>query len=174
MKFNFIKLKSVDSTNNYAIELLKRKNFEPSIIVANQQTKGRGRSKNKWISLKGNIFMSLIFEINKKHSLKKLTNLNCLIVRNVLKKFIRKKMRIKKPNDLLIEKKKFCGILQETLFLGNKKYIIVGIGVNLNKAPKIKGYKTTHLSLFSKKKISKSIIYNSFKNYYENSIERFL
>ena len=52
MKFNLIKLKSVDSTNNYAISLLKKKNFIQSIIIANEQTKGRGRSKNKWISLK--------------------------------------------------------------------------------------------------------------------------
>ena len=65
MRFNLIKLKSVDSTNNYAIKLLKKKKFSQSIIIANFQTKGRGRSKNKWISLKGNIFMSLVFEINK-------------------------------------------------------------------------------------------------------------
>ena len=71
MRFNLIKLKSVDSTNNYAISLLKKKNFIQSIIIANEQTKGRGRLKNKWISLKGNIFMSLVFEVNKKYSLTK-------------------------------------------------------------------------------------------------------
>ena len=74
----------------------------------------------------------------------------------------------------LIDNKKFCGILQETLFLNKKKYIIVGIGINLSQSPKIEGYKTTHFSVFSKKKITKSIICNSLKNNYENNVERFL
>ena len=174
MRFNLIKLKSVDSTNNYAIKLLKKKNFSQSIIIANYQTKGRGRSKNKWISLKGNIFMSLVFEINKKYSLQKVTKMNCSIIKSTLKEFTEKQIKIKKPNDLLIDNKKFCGILQETLFLNKKKYIIVGIGINLSQSPKIEGYKTTHFSVFSKKKITKSIIYNSLKNNYENNIERFL
>ena len=174
MKFNLIKLKSVDSTNNYAINLLKKKNFIQSIIIANHQSKGRGRSKNKWISLKGNIFMSLVFEVNKKYSLQKVTKMNCLIIKSALKKFTKKEIKIKKPNDLLIDNKKFCGILQEILFLNKKKYIIVGIGINLSKSPKIEGYKTTHFSVFSKKKITKSIIYNALKNNYENNVERFL
>ena len=174
MRFNLIKLNSVDSTNNYAINLLKKKNFSQSIIIANHQSKGRGRSKNKWISLKGNIFMSLVFEVNKKYSLQKVTKMNCLIIKSALKEFTEKQIRIKKPNDLLIDNKKFCGILQETLFLNKKKYIIVGIGINLSQSPKIEGYKTTHFSIFSKKKITKSIIYNSLKYNYENNVERFL
>ena len=174
MKFKLIKLNRVDSTNNYAINLLKKKIFTQLIIVANQQTKGRGRSNNKWISLKGNIFMSLVFEVNKRFSLQKITKMNCLIIKSALKKFTTKEIRIKKPNDLLINNKKFCGILQETLFLDKKKYIIVGIGINLIKSPQIEGYKTTHFSVFSKKKITKSIIYNSLKKNYENNIERFL
>ena len=116
MKFKLIKLKSVDSTNNYALNLIKKKILFPTIIIAEKQTKGRGRINNKWISLKGNIFMSIIFEINKKYSLKKITNLNCHFIKHALKKFSKKKIEIKKPNDLLIEKKKFCGVLQETLF----------------------------------------------------------
>ena len=174
MKFKLIKFNSVDSTNNYAINLLKKKNFTESIIIANRQTKGRGRSKNKWISLKGNIFMSLVFELNKKFTLQKITKINCLIIKNALKKFTKKKIRIKKPNDLLIDNKKFCGILQETLYIGQKKYIIIGIGINLFRSPEIEEYKTTHFSVFSKKKITKSVIYNSLKNNYENNVERFL
>ena len=62
----------------------------------------------------------------------------------------RKQIRIKKPNDLLIDNKKFCGILQETLFL-NKKNTLSRIGINLSQSPKIEGYKT-HFSVFLKKK----------------------
>ena len=95
-------------------------------------------------------------------------------IKSALKEFTEKQIKIKKPNDLLIDNKKFCGILQETLFLNKKKYIIVGIGINLSKSPKIEGYKTTHISTFSKKKITKSIIFNSLRNNYENNVERFL
>ena len=53
---------------------------------------------------------------------------------------------IKSPNDLLINKKKISGILQETISKFQvKEFIIVGIGINLIKSPKIKNYPTTNL-----------------------------
>ena len=61
MKFKRFILKSVDSTNNYAIRLIKKKISKPSMIIATQQTKGRGRMGRKWISLRGNLFLSFFF-----------------------------------------------------------------------------------------------------------------
>ena len=46
-----------------------------------------------------------------------------------------KNINVKSPNDLLIKRKKFCGILQETLIHEGKKFMIVGIGINIKKAP---------------------------------------
>ena len=58
MKLKFIKLDSVISTNDEAIDLIKKKNFlKPAIISANNQKKGRGTHGRKWISKKGNIFI---------------------------------------------------------------------------------------------------------------------
>ena len=92
MNFNLIKLNKVDSTNNYALKLLKNKNFSPTIIVSNIQTKGRGRYGNKWISLKGNIFMSVFFEINKRLKINEITKKNCRIIKSALCSIIKKKL----------------------------------------------------------------------------------
>ena len=57
------------------------------------------------------------------------------------------------PNDLLLNNKKICGILQETTIFNKYKYIIVGIGINLVKNPKIKNYPTTNILKETGKKI---------------------
>ena len=107
------------------------------LIVAKKQTKGRGRYGNKWIYLRNNLFMSVFFELNNSISLKKLTSISCKLVKNSLFKLLNKKIIIKKPNDLLINKKKICGILQETVFFKNKKFAVIGIGVILIEVQKL-------------------------------------
>ena len=59
------------------------------MITSKRQTKGRGRMGKKWLSLKGNLFFSIFFEINeKKISFKQFTKLNAFLVRKVLSKYI--------------------------------------------------------------------------------------
>ena len=67
-------------------------------------------------------------------------------MKKLLTHYYKKKNIFKKPNDLLINKKKICGILQETLIKLDKKFLVVGIGINLIKSPYIKNYPTTSLS----------------------------
>jgi len=167
MSIKILKYKCVVSTNNKAITMIKQNKISPTIIIAQKQTNGRGRYGNKWISSKGNLFMTLFFEINKRKSIKKLTVENCKIVKKTIFKFIKKTIKIKKPNDLLVENKKLCGILQETLTHNSKKYIIIGIGINLIKSPVIKNYPTTYMGKFIRKRINKSLIYNDIKRKYE-------
>ena len=170
MKFRTIKLKTVDSTNDKAIKLIKKGNVKPTIITALKQIKGRGQYGKKWISLKGNLYMSIFFELKRKKTIKFLTNQNCQIVKKILLKFVNK-IKIKYPNDLLIKKEKICGILQEIITYNNKKYIIIGIGVNINKSPEIINYPTTHLAKHSSKRVNKLLIYNAIKKSYENFIK---
>ena len=70
---------------------------------------------------KGNLFMSIFFRIKKNINLNKITKLNCEIVKKSIYHKIKKKIKIKKPNDLLINNRKFCGILQETIEYKNEK-----------------------------------------------------
>ena len=58
MKLRSLKFKSVKSTNDIALMLIKKDNIKPSIILSERQTKGRGTMGKKWISKKGNLFLA--------------------------------------------------------------------------------------------------------------------
>ena len=169
MKLKKYLFKKVKSTNDVAIRKLKS-GISSGIVLADTQTKGRGQYGKKWISFKGNLLMSIFFEINTSTSIKNITFVNCEIIRKSIQKFTNNKIKIKPPNDLLINKDKICGILQETFFQNKKKFIVVGIGLNLVKSPKIKKYPTNYLNKYTKKKISKLMIFRSIKYLYENKI----
>ena len=168
MKFKVFRFKKVKSTNNTAIRVLNNTNIYYGMISSESQNNGRGQYGKKWISFKGNLFVSFFFKLDDlKISFKQLTKLNCLLVRKILSTYYKKKIIYKKPNDLLIDKKKICGILQETLIKLDKKYLIVGVGVNLIKSPYIKNYPTTNLKELLNKKVSKIKIENQLKKIFE-------
>ena len=66
MKLKSLKFKSVKSTNDIAHTLIKKKNIRPTIILSERQSKGRGTMGKKWVSKKGNLYMTIYFEINQK------------------------------------------------------------------------------------------------------------
>ena len=168
MKLRIFKFKKVKSTNNTAIRIIKNSNFNFGMVYSETQNNGRGQYGKKWISYKGNLFVTLFFKIDKlKISFKKLTRLNCLLVRKIISNHYKKKIVFKKPNDLLINKKKICGILQETLIKFDRKYLILGIGINLVKSPHIKNYPTTSLSEVLNKKVSINKIRDEIKKIFE-------
>ena len=175
MKFKVFRFNKLKSTNNTAIRIIKNYNYEYGMILSNSQINGRGQYGKKWISYKGNLFVSLFYNLkNFNISLKKLTKVNCLIVKKCISHYCKSKIYFKSPNDLMIKKKKICGILQETVNKFNNKYLIVGIGINLIKSPVIKNYPTTHLSLHNNKKISKKKIEIKLKKIFENNLKKIL
>ncbi|MDB3995542.1 biotin--[acetyl-CoA-carboxylase] ligase, partial [Candidatus Pelagibacter sp.] len=112
MKFKQFKFKKVKSTNNTAIRIIKNSNFKYGMVISDTQTMGRGQYGKKWISHKGNLFVSFFYELkNINLSISRLTKFNCLLVKKLLTNYYKKKIIIKNPNDLLIQKKKISGIL---------------------------------------------------------------
>ena len=172
MKLKKFFFKKVNSTNDTAIRLIKLGN-EKGAILSELQSKGRGQRGNKCTSKKGNLFMTVFFEISKKLSVKKIINLNILIIKNIISKKIRSILNIKKPNDIFINKKKVCWILQEMIFKNDKKFLIIGIGINIINSPNVTKYETTYLNNYSKKKINKIKLFNEIKLNYEKSINYF-
>ena len=173
MRFKIFKFKNVKSTNSTAIRIIKNSNTSSGMVISEKQKNGRGQYGNKWISYKGNLFVSFFFKLeNLNISMKHLTNINCLLVKKLLSIYYKKRIIFKKPNDLLIDRKKICGILQETLVKLNKKYLIIGIGINLIKNPYIRNYPTTNLLDLTKKKISKSKIESDIKKIFEFRIRK--
>lgn len=132
-----IKLDATDSTNDFLKQLSKDSDLENyTIVMANEQTNGKGQMGSKWVSEKGkNLTMSILiadFPINAKN----IFDLNiavALSVINVLKNNDISNVAIKWPNDIMADSKKVAGILIENLFKSNGSFIaVVGIGLNLN------------------------------------------
>ena len=173
MKFKIFRFKKVESTNNIAIKIIKNSNIDYGMIVSNAQKKGRGQYGKKWISYNGNLFVTFFYKFDDlKVSLKQITKINCLLVKKLLSSYYKRKITFKKPNDLLVNKKKICGILQEKISKLNKKYLIVGIGINLIKNPNLKNYPTTNLSELLNKKVSKNKIEKQIKKIFETKITK--
>ena len=165
MKFKKFFYKKVNSTNDLAIKKIKS-GITQGIIVANYQKKGRGQHGKRWLSFKGNLFITIFFKIKHNINIKKITILNCKIIKKILLKYIKKTISIKAPNDLLINKKKICGILQYIKFNNYAKFIVIGVGINLIKNPKIKNYPTTNILSETGFKVKKNdLIKNIEKNY---------
>ena len=174
MKFKKFIFKKVKSTNSTALRIIKNYNYESGIITAEFQKNGRGQYGRKWISYKGNLFVSFFYNLeNLNLTIKKITKINCLLVKKFISQFYKKKISIKKPNDLLINNKKIAGILQETTTKLNKKYLIVGIGINVNKSPDIKGYPTTNLFELLDKKLNPKVLENQLKLTFEKNLSKF-
>ena len=153
-KFNF---KKVNSTNDLAIRIIKNSKNKSGIVIAETQKKGRGRYGKKWTSYKGNLFVSIFFTIDKINlTLEQITKINCLLIKKLLSFYYKEKITIKKPNDIMINKKKISGILQEKFTISNQTFIIIGIGINLIKSPSLSNYPTTNFLELTNIKIDRN------------------
>jgi len=168
MKIRLLRFKSVKSTNDIALRLTQKKNSKPTMIVSKIQTKGRGTMGKKWVSQKGNLFISIFFEMNqKKINFKHFAILNAFLLKDSLSKQFAEKIKIKWPNDLLHNNKKICGILQEVVNYKDKRFLVVGIGVNTNSDPKNKGFSSTSLKKIMNKTIDNNKVLKNIKSIYE-------
>ena len=167
--FNY---KCVNSTNDIAINLIKQKNIKVGFVLAEKQKKGRGQRGKKWVSYKGNLFVSIFFSLDKINlTLKQLTKFNADLIIKLISHYYKKKIKLKLPNDILINRKKICGILQETIKKNNIQYLIVGIGLNLINSPQINKYPTTNLYDLTNSKISVNKISKELKDMYKNFLK---
>jgi len=132
-----IKLDAIDSTNDFLKQLFKESALEDyAIVMANEQTKGKGQMGAKWISEPGkNLTMSiLVKDIQLNNQNKYDFNITvALSVIKVLKNMQIPNVTIKWPNDIMADSKKVAGILIENILKPDGSFTsIVGIGLNLN------------------------------------------
>lgn len=134
-----IHLPSVDSTNNYASNLLKLPDTkDKSVITTDFQTSGKGQRGNTWTTLPGNAFLGS-FIVPCKLNQEKLFNLSkwiALCLAEIFSEMGVSSVSIKWPNDIWVNNQKIAGILIENQWQGNQiKHSIVGIGINLLPTP---------------------------------------
>lgn len=146
---NIIRLSSVDSTNNYAANLIKETNvFEGTVIVALEQTRGKGQMGNQWLSEPGkNLTFSVVLYPKtlsaNDHFL--LSQVTALAASDLLLTFGIDNS-IKWPNDIFTQKGKIAGILIENQFQESQlKHSIAGIGLNVNQSMINSGFRATSM-----------------------------
>jgi len=175
MKFEIFKHGTVTSTNDVAKELIIDSKKESGCIFADHQTNGRGTKGKKWISQKGNLFGTFFFHLKNNYPpFNEFFFINLVIILGVVEKFCEKKnITLKWPNDIFVNKKKVCGILQELITHEEKIFLIIGIGINIVSNPEIEGeYNATNIFEETKKKpkIDEiiSIIISSYEKFFFN------
>ena len=154
---NVIKKESTGSTNEDIAHLAKQGAAPWTVVQALVQTSGRGRHGKSWDSQIGNLFMSLLLRptVNRVRW-GELSLLSAVTVASTLSDYIDNQIiQVKWPNDVLINGKKIAGILLEVADSNvEEPAVIVGIGINISKAPEkleypvscINDYKTGHIS----------------------------
>ncbi|MFL2544038.1 MAG: biotin--[acetyl-CoA-carboxylase] ligase [Alphaproteobacteria bacterium] len=136
-------------------------------MIADEQTSGIGRRGNKWISPKGNIYLSFLFEFNlsiQNHFLFTAVTANSIC--KFLNYYINENIHIKWPNDIKINESKIAGIMTEIIEHNNKKYVIIGMGINISNSPKINDYKTCCLKEFNPKIKNEAVLLNMIEAFF--------
>ncbi|MGB0403578.1 MAG: biotin--[acetyl-CoA-carboxylase] ligase [Salibacteraceae bacterium] len=137
-------LNKVDSTNGYLKNLVDNTTVDNwTVVSSKKQDFGKGQRGNVWLSGDGgNALMSVYYKPNKLQ-VKDAFLLNKWVSLSVLKTLEMLGVygtQIKWPNDILVNKKKICGILIENTFVGHSiSDVIIGIGLNVNSIPKLSG-----------------------------------
>ena len=135
---HIIRLKEIDSTNSYLkdkSELLQRHGL---VVIAEMQVSGRGRAGRKFTSVIGNnVTFSVVLHPNLPlEEIQIFALLAGVAVARVLENYV-KNIRLKWPNDVLVNEKKICGILLETINIPDHSFpvLIMGIGLNTKGCP---------------------------------------
>ena len=123
---------TVDSTQNYAIEISKKKNESGSVVISQRQTAGRGRMNRKWITIKGGLSMSVVLHPKFDASVSTLFPMAAsLALATAIQKTINIKPNVKWPNDVVIKGKKVAGMIVDASIQSNLiESMVLGVGIN--------------------------------------------
>lgn len=129
------RLENVDSTNEYAKKIAEQGAEHGTLILAKEQTRGKGRRGRTWMSPKGdNIYMSILLRPQiEPDNASMLTLVAAMAVAEGIREVSGLKTQIKWPNDIVVQGKKVCGILTEmSAEVGKVHYVVIGIGINVH------------------------------------------
>jgi len=137
--FRTILLDAAGSTNREAFDRAKAGEAGPLWVVARRQTEGRGRNGRPWASELGNLYASLLLRLAHAGNVQQLALLAGVAVREAILAAAQRPiagLRLKWPNDVLIDGAKCAGILCESQSSpGGERVVVIGIGINLTSHP---------------------------------------
>lgn len=170
---------TIDSTNTEAKRLWQSGHRGPALIIASEQTQGKGRRGRRWLSPKGEciaVTMLLMPDIPPTHA-SMLTLIAGLSVCRAVEELTGLHTMIKWPNDLVLGQKKVCGILTEmSAEMDFVHYVLVGTGINVNQMvfdDEIRGIATSLAAEYGKE-ISRPALIGAVVGAFEELYEVFV
>jgi BirA family biotin operon repressor/biotin-[acetyl-CoA-carboxylase] ligase len=150
---------SVTSTNE-VLKDLAQDGFEPgTVVVGGIQIRGRGRLERSWESPKGGLWLSVLLDASPSFHEDKfgiIPLMTACAVAHAIASATTLAVRVKWPNDVLINERKTCGILGELLKVNNSQLAVVGIGINVNN-PVRAGYEFSPVSTSLYEELGKEV-----------------
>jgi len=157
------RIKSCPSTNDAAKELAMAGGKEGTVIISEEQTRGKGTRGRSWYSArKKGIYLSVILHPSRPN-ISLLPLMAGLAVNEAIFSTLDIRTKLKWPNDIIWGKEKLGGILCESAFLGNRvNFVILGIGLNVDHGkddfPDEIRHQATSLALITKRKVSEDLL----------------
>jgi len=173
-------LSEVASTNTLAMEMAASGTPEGTVVIAETQTGGKGRLGRKWISPKGNLYLSVVLRPNvPMHKAPLITLMGAVAVASAIRTTCGLAAGIKWPNDILISGQKVSGLLTEMSAEQDRiRHIVLGIGVDVNMEmgelpPEVRGLTTT-LAAEAGAKINRTALLQQLLRDLESWYQKFL
>ncbi len=163
----------LETTMDKARFLAKNDAPHLSVVIAENQTIGRGRLNRKWFSSKGGLWFTLILKPDTPPPLSYIYNfMASLSLSTSLRRLFDVNVNVKWPNDLLLNGKKLAGLLSEMETRGDMvEFINIGIGINVNNQPQKHEPKAISLKDVLNKTVSRKLILETFLDDFKNRIQ---
>jgi len=141
-----VELEKIESTQDFAKKLENPKPWQ--VILAKEQTGGKGRKGDFWYSPRGGLYFSVILPKSNIDDLQTLTIISAFIIGKYIKEKFNLEPFIKLPNDVYLNGKKVAGVITENVIeVKEVKFSAMGIGLNTNIARFPKDLENTATSL---------------------------
>lgn len=170
---------SIDSTNNELKRQAETQVCHGLLAVAEEQTAGRGRRGHAWVSPPGTgIWFSFLLKPQiSPDKASMLTLVAAIAVARAISETTGLVSRIKWPNDIVVNKKKVCGMLTElSAEMTQVNYVVIGIGINANNREFPDEIKETATSLYieSGKPVKRAAVIEAVGRYFEQYYDAFI
>ena len=167
--------KTLESTSLEAKRLAGQGGSSGLWVLADTQSAGKGRLGRTWNSLPGNLFASLVLypgcDISR---IPELSFVSAVAVAGTLRHFSESPITCKWPNDVMIDGKKAAGILLEAESSGTpgKRWVVIGIGININAKPDGVDYPAACLNDFLTEAISRDDVFEVLAEKMSKALDR--
>ena len=154
----------IDSTNACARTLAEIGNPEGTVVIADYQTAGRGRLGRTWnAEPRSNLLFSVLFRPSARFPAWHTSYLVSEAVAQAVQRSLDIRVATKWPNDLLVDGRKFCGILLETMGPAERTACVAGVGINVNQDnfPADLAGKATSLKLATGKSVDRVSLFQT-------------